>query len=156
MDWRYIFLSFDGRISRRQFWFGFATLGLIELLILAYAASHAKIDLASGVAPQWFRTLSLAIDCAAAWPLAAVLAKRFQDRGYPPRFAWYLVSALLIYSIFDAFALLQRPAGFTPLGHLLSWPLMALSIVTLIELGFRRGTQGPNDYGPDPLQHNGA
>jgi uncharacterized membrane protein YhaH (DUF805 family) len=27
----------------------------------------------------------------------------------------------------------------------------AISIWALVELGFLRGTSGPNDYGPDPL-----
>jgi uncharacterized membrane protein YhaH (DUF805 family) len=30
-------------------------------------------------------------------------------------------------------------------------PFMVLGIALLIELGFRRGTVGPNQYGPDPL-----
>lgn len=152
MDWRHLFLGFDGRISRRKFWLGFGALALVELFILSLAASEAKIDLGKGLAPQWFRNLSLAIDAAFAWPLAAVLAKRFQDRSYPPVIAWYVVAALIVYSIFDAFGALQTADSFTPLGHLLSWPLMALSIAVLVETGFRRGTQGSNAYGPDPLQ----
>ena len=41
---------------------------------------------------------------------------------------------------------------------MLDWWLLALvaidasSLWVLIELGFRRGTDGENDYGPDPLQ----
>jgi uncharacterized membrane protein YhaH (DUF805 family) len=31
----------------------------------------------------------------------------------------------------------------------------ALSIWGLIEMGFLRGTAGPNRYGPDPLQRTG-
>jgi uncharacterized membrane protein YhaH (DUF805 family) len=39
-----------------------------------------------------------------------------------------------------------------------SWPALAiltpfavLGLALLVELGFRRGTVGPNQYGPDPL-----
>ncbi len=30
-------------------------------------------------------------------------------------------------------------------------PFTVLSLFLLVELGFRRGTVGPNQYGPDPL-----
>ncbi len=30
-------------------------------------------------------------------------------------------------------------------------PFTVLGLVLLVELGFRRGTVGPNQYGPDPL-----
>jgi len=29
---------------------------------------------------------------------------------------------------------------------------LAFALALIIELGFRRGTRGPNQYGPDPLE----
>ncbi len=58
---------------------------------------------------------------AAIWPQLAVGAKRCHDRG---RSGWFLLIALI--------------------------PLIG-SIWLLIELGFLRGTEGENRFGPDPL-----
>ena len=34
---------------------------------------------------------------------------------------------------------------------LIALPFTVLGLALLVELGFRRGTIGPNQYGPDPL-----
>jgi uncharacterized membrane protein YhaH (DUF805 family) len=39
--------------------------------------------------------------------------------------------------------------GFVAVAGLVS---LIISIWALVELGFLRGTPGPNQYGPDPLQ----
>ena len=52
----------------------------------------------------------------------------------------------------DLFTLVYGQVDFqsTP-NLLLSIPFAVLALVLLIELGFRRGTEGPNRFGPDPL-----
>ena len=37
------------------------------------------------------------------------------------------------------------------LALMIAVPFTVLGLALLFELGFRRGTQGPNPYGPDPL-----
>ena len=37
------------------------------------------------------------------------------------------------------------------IGVILTIPMGILSLVLLIDLGFRPGTKGPNRFGPDPL-----
>jgi uncharacterized membrane protein YhaH (DUF805 family) len=39
----------------------------------------------------------------------------------------------------------------TLLVYALLVPLGAFALVLIVDLGFRRGTVGPNRYGPDPL-----
>jgi len=39
----------------------------------------------------------------------------------------------------------------TPLVYALLVPLGILGLALIVDLGFRRGTVGPNRYGPDPL-----
>jgi uncharacterized membrane protein YhaH (DUF805 family) len=34
---------------------------------------------------------------------------------------------------------------------LIAVPFAILGVALLVELGFRKGTPGPNQYGPDPL-----
>jgi uncharacterized membrane protein YhaH (DUF805 family) len=63
-----------------------------------------------------------------------------------------------INAIFDLLVL----AGLATLGDLKSppptWavvfsiPFLVLALALIIDLGFRRGTVGPNRYGPDPLE----
>jgi uncharacterized membrane protein YhaH (DUF805 family) len=37
------------------------------------------------------------------------------------------------------------------LSLLIALPFTVLGLALLFELGFRKGTPGPNQYGPDPL-----
>jgi uncharacterized membrane protein YhaH (DUF805 family) len=37
------------------------------------------------------------------------------------------------------------------LSIVIALPFTVLGLALLVELGFRRGTVGPNQYGPDPL-----
>lgn len=152
MDWRFIFFTFNGRMTRRQFWFGAANIALIELIILSLAASSGQVDLSAGQAPLWFRNLSLGIDAMMAWPLAAVFAKRLQDRNHDPVYAWYAVALLIFYSVLEAFGLLQSGKDPSALSYIVGLPLLAIFSLLLFELGVRRGTVGPNFHGPDPLQ----
>jgi uncharacterized membrane protein YhaH (DUF805 family) len=39
----------------------------------------------------------------------------------------------------------------TMISVLIAVPFTILALFLLVELGFRRGTLGPNQYGPDPL-----
>ena len=39
-----------------------------------------------------------------------------------------------------------------PITLIILVPWFVLAAALLVELGFRRGTQGPNRHGPDPLQ----
>jgi uncharacterized membrane protein YhaH (DUF805 family) len=38
-----------------------------------------------------------------------------------------------------------------PINSLILVPFAFLGVVLIVELGFRRGTNGPNRFGPDPL-----
>lgn len=38
----------------------------------------------------------------------------------------------------------------------LQWVSLALAVLGIVELGFLRGTVGPNQFGPDPLQQKAS
>jgi uncharacterized membrane protein YhaH (DUF805 family) len=42
----------------------------------------------------------------------------------------------------------------TPLMLAILIPYLVFGLALTIDLGFRRGTVGPNRYGPDPLETN--
>jgi uncharacterized membrane protein YhaH (DUF805 family) len=46
--------------------------------------------------------------------------------------------------------------GAGPVGVLFNLASFAISIWAIVELGCLRGTDGPNTYGPDPLQADAA
>jgi uncharacterized membrane protein YhaH (DUF805 family) len=77
------------------------------------------------------------------WISFALRAKRLHDRN---KSAWWLLIFYLLPAILDR---VGEVAGGIAIVFLVA--SFALTIWALIELGFRRGTSGPNDYGPDPL-----
>jgi uncharacterized membrane protein YhaH (DUF805 family) len=143
MDLTSLFFSLDGRINRAQFW-----LGTVILAAVSFAATYLIVVLA-GVS-QAAVALSAAVAFALAWPSYAVMAKRFQDRDKPGWLALiglvpvYAVNLLYTFEVFDAL----NPS---PLAKGIDVAISLIFLWFLVELGFLKGTQGPNRYGPDPL-----
>src|SRR5262245_44136343 len=139
MDWNNLLLSFHGRISRQPFWIGFAVL---------FAAELAAQSLAQRIEGD---RLGAIVDLAFTYPEFALFTKRANDRNTP---IW-LVAAFFVVGVFLNFLTLVGWGGGiderTPLFMVILtlWAVFALAL--LIELGFRPGVQGHNQYGPDPL-----
>jgi len=139
MDWVYLFNSFDGRIGRKTFWIAIAVLTVAELLG-HYIAEQIEGD-----------RLSAIVDLAFTYPELAVAVKRGHDRN---------MSLWLIGAFFGASAVLDllTVLGWAGTGEepsvaslLIAVPFTIFGLALLVELGFRKGTTGPNQYGPDPL-----
>jgi len=138
MDWVHLFTSFDGRISRQPFW-----IALAMFLV---------IDVASTLTIEQDR-LSAVLDLVLTYPQFAVCAKRGHDRNTASWvvglfFALGVVLDLMMLGWWIAKTNLSNP---TPLVYALLVPLGILGLALIVDLGFRRGTVGPNRYGPDPL-----
>ena len=139
MDWVHLFTSFDGRISRQPFWIALA--------------AFLVIDVASTLTIEQDR-LSAVLDLVLTYPQFAVCAKRGHDRNTASWvvglfFALGVVLDLMILGGWIAKTNLSNP---TPLVYALLVPLGILGLALIVDLGFRRGTVGPNRYGPDPLE----
>jgi uncharacterized membrane protein YhaH (DUF805 family) len=78
------------------------------------------------------------------WIGLAVATKRLHDRN---KSAWWLVPFYALPVVLDG----AGNAVDAIMGIVLSLASLAISIWALVELGFLRGTPGPNAYGPDPL-----
>ena len=152
MNWRHLLLSLDGRIPRRAFWLGVGAIFAFQFVIQTPLARTWDIDIDRGLAPLWFRNLSLFLDVICAWPLFAVLSKRQQDRNQDANLSFVLVALVLIFSTLEAFGLTQEGSEFTAVGLAAGVPLLGVFAIVLIELGGRRGSDGPNRFGPDPLR----
>ncbi len=141
MNWVHLFTSFEGRITRQPFWIAWA----------AFIAIDIAISFSGGDEAQWGSALDLVL----VYPQLAVCAKRGHDRNTS---IWVVGLFLAINATYDLLLL----AGFVTLGDLKSAPptlaavfaipFFVLGLALIIDLGFRRGTVGPNRYGPDPLE----
>ena len=105
MDWKYLYLTFEGRIPRKDFWIGGVLLWLVQIVV-------------SVVIP----ILSIPVSLAAIYPGAAVGVKRCHDRG---KSGWWCLLALVpilgwIWALVDLGILKGQPGsndyGPNPLG----------------------------------------
>jgi uncharacterized membrane protein YhaH (DUF805 family) len=139
MDWNYLYNSFDGRISRRTFWIAMAVLMVAEI-VGHFGAEQIEGD-----------RLSAIVDLAFTYPEFAVAAKRAHDRNTP---IWLLIIFFAAGAALDLLAVLEL-AGTDQEPSMLSMavalPFTILGLALLVELGFRKGIAGANQYGPDPL-----
>jgi uncharacterized membrane protein YhaH (DUF805 family) len=132
MDWKYLLTSFEGRISRQPFWLSVLALFIAQWIIMIILGMVFGYSMMAGMDP------SMPPDEAAAmassgmapivvvsllflYPALAVYTKRWHDRG---KSGWWTLILLV--------------------------PLLGI-IWFLVECGFLRGTEGPNQYGNDPL-----
>ncbi len=115
MDWKYLFLSLDGRIGRQSFWMAILVL-IAGSIILAVIDSMLGTRFESGVG-----ILGSLFSLAVIYPSVVLYAKRWHDRG---KSGWWTLIILI--------------------------PIVG-GLWILIELGMLKGTDGPNQYGADPL-----
>ena len=139
MDWAYLLHSFEGRISRKTFWIGMAVLVSAEIL------GHLVAQTLQG------DRLSAIVDLAFTYPEFAIATKRAHDRDLP---IWILIVFFGGGAMLDLLTVLQLTGSDdqpSALSLVIAVPFTVLLVALLIELGFRRGTIGPNQYGPDPV-----
>jgi uncharacterized membrane protein YhaH (DUF805 family) len=135
--WTYLFTSFHGRINREPFWIACGILAAIEIATqwLAYRIESDR--------------LTAVFDLALTYPEFAVAMKRANDRNLP---SWVVGLFFAVNVALDLFILLTGNFDTdNPLNELIIYPLGLMALILLVELGFRRGTSGPNRFGPDPL-----
>lgn len=156
-----LFLTFNGRIARGQWWIGVVVL-FVALLI-------ASFIIAALFGTGFFGSLlSFALSIAALYPAVALATKRLADRGKPPmpRVAFFYGPGLLA-SLMATFNIGYRPMNMgrmegmpmsgmetmmVPgvLATLVGFAALAAFIWAVIELGILRGDEQANPYGPPP------
>jgi len=145
MDWRYLLHlldSFHGRIGRQTFWIAMGIVCLANFLACS-AAQQIQGD-----------QLNAIVDLVFNYPEFAIAVKRANDRDWPlwPIAVFFAGSVLL-----DLISVLGLAGGGdapSMLAIVVAVPFTVLGLGLLIELGFRKGTPGPNQHGPDPLATN--
>jgi uncharacterized membrane protein YhaH (DUF805 family) len=142
MDWVYLLTSFEGRIGRKTFWIAIAALVAAEIL------AHFVTEALQG------ERLSAIVDLAFTYPEFAIATKRANDRDLP---IWILIVFFGGGAVLDLLTVLglsgsdEQPSV---ASLFIAIPFTVLLVALMIELGFRRGTIGPNRFGPDPVTSN--
>jgi len=133
-DFATLLFSFQGRINRAKYWIAVAVYAslLIALFGLGFFFQFSA----------WFVVAALLLILAMGISGIAIGIKRLHDRD---KTGWWLLVFYLLPPIFDG---LSRSIGFSLVFTLAS---AAVSLWMMVELGFLRGTSGPNQYGRDPL-----
>ena len=140
MDWVYLLNGFHGRIGRRTFWIAMGAVYVLNVLA-CLLAGQIQGD-----------RLSAIVDLAFTYPEFAITLKRAHDRLLP---LWLLIAFFTANAVFDFLDVLGLPIAVDDSSNMLALatmiPFAVFGVALLVELGFRRGTAGPNKYGPDPL-----
>lgn len=154
MRWFALFYGLDGRIGRKTFWLANIALTVAELVIglvvimaaVLLSLPERSIDLAGDIVIYGF-----------AYPEFAIAAKRGHDRNISAWVIGICGAFILARTVLVDFGWLTE----SPDQHVATTKGVASFLVTIvggiiaaalvIELGFRRGTRGPNRFGPDPL-----
>jgi uncharacterized membrane protein YhaH (DUF805 family) len=144
MDFGYILTSTQGRIPRSQWWAGLVVLVIIAVvlgLIIGWVLGPTTIGLVA----------TLILQLILIYPGYALSAKRFQDRNKPGGLALIGIGLGILQTLARLVGL-SNPFNPTTFDWILNIALLIVGIWYLIELGILRGTIGPNQYGPDPLE----
>ena len=140
IDWVYLLNGFHGRIGRQTFWIAMGAVYVLNVLA-CLLADEIQGD-----------RLSAIVDLAFTYPEFAITLKRAHDRELP---VWLLITFFTANAVFDLLDVLGLPIEVSDTGNMLALatmiPFAVFGVALLVELGFRRGTAGPNKYGPDPL-----
>lgn len=136
MSWIDLLTGVDGRINRKPFWITLIVLSIPEL------AAHVMLDERSN------SIVSLLL----AYPEFAVFAKRGHDRNVPAWIPALIVAGAAILNVLALFNLIGPTENPNTLFYVIGFPVGIGGLILLVDFGFRRGTAGPNRYGPDPLE----
>jgi uncharacterized membrane protein YhaH (DUF805 family) len=139
MDWVGLFTNINGRIGRKPFWIGMLILAVVELGLQLLADQFDS------------ERIGAALDMIVAYPEFAVAVKRAHDRNIATWIiaAFFALTVMSDLMVFAGYGL--NPTTEPVLFYVFVVPMGLFALVLLIDLGCRRGTQGDNPYGPDPL-----
>jgi uncharacterized membrane protein YhaH (DUF805 family) len=105
----------------------------------------------------WQQLISLVL---LGYPITAMMSKRLNDRDRPSWVKWVFLAPTVLstllgvtgvaYTSTDMGNGVMMPTA-TSLGTMVGIISFVVGLWALVELGFLRGTEGPNQYGNDPL-----
>ena len=142
-----LLFAFEGRTGRIGFWLGLAA---VFAAALAVYLGVIRVFGATGEPTLAFVLLSVPLYVVLLWPLSALGAKRFHDRGRPGWLSAVALGPPYLLTVADALGLSRAGEDATWLGSVLSWAALLCVLWAMIELGFMPGDPDPNRFGPPP------
>ncbi|WP_024574430.1 MULTISPECIES: DUF805 domain-containing protein [unclassified Afipia] len=139
MDLITLLFYFSGRISRIEYW-----LSLLFYLLVAIILLTAVFWFGGDNHRVLFKVIAIPIVIAGSWSGFAVGIKRLHDRN---KSGWWIGLFLLGPSVLSSVG----SSIANSIAFLFYFAGSAISIWALVELGFLRGTRGPNKYGAEPF-----
>ncbi len=130
-----------------MFWIGWVLLIAVELAV-RFALGLPLLTTPADAFP--LRILNFMVDAVLLYPGSVVLVKRMHDRNVSGQHIGWLI---VPYSVLMITNLLGMSGDPEHMGFVETLLVLATGIVTvafIVDLGFRRGTAGPNHYGPEP------
>lgn len=155
MDFKYLFTSFNGRIGRQQFW-----LGILGIVIASFA-----LIIILGLTIGYFlptTLVSLIGTIIIFYPSLALSMKRLHDRNkaakpwayifFGPGILMQLMQITGIGFTTSTFAGEEIVMPSNGLVTIFTVVGAAIGLWALVEFGFLKGSDGDNQFGPDPLK----
>jgi uncharacterized membrane protein YhaH (DUF805 family) len=132
----------NGRINRAQYWLALAIQLSVWAIVILMVVNSGHVPYISIAVLVIAGALFLAVVASA----FAVATKRLQDRGKSKSWVtpFVLVPALLLIG--------SRKVIDPQTAAVIVSAACAILVWAIVELGVLRGTSGPNQYGPDPLE----
>ncbi len=153
-----LLFNFEGRIPRSTYWCGMLLLTLFAVVfvfgvVFFFAREEGPFDLRTLIQLNSLTGLGM-LYCA-----ASLMTRRVKDRDRPLWLVKLFVAPyglLLVGEILGITSTQEIVNGVpvrlpTAIGSVLGIANLVVTIWALVELGFKRGTRGPNQWGPDPL-----
>ncbi len=153
MDVVNLFISPEGRINRTTYWIGSLSVLAVELglrLGLGIPFTPMPSD------PLLLRALSFVIDLVLLYPAAMVMVKRLHDINQSGFLVGWLVVPNVVLMITNLLAMTGDPDRMGVLETIFLLGTSVIVLTFLVVLGFRRGSDGNNQYGPDPLKRKAS
>jgi len=132
VDWKNLYLSFEGRANRQPFWLGLLALVIVQWIVMFIVAMLLGVSLMPSVDPN------IAPEAAASMMMSAMIP------------IW-IVSLLFLYPALAVYTKRWHDRDKSGWWTLIIFVPFIGALWFLIECGFLRGTDGPNRFGNDPL-----
>ncbi len=149
LNWlKWLLFSFKGRIGRKVWWLTGLAVGAVlyaGIVLIGHAVGPDGNVTGAASALGFVVLAALALDV---WIGFALSVKRLHDRD---RTGWWLGAQIIIniaaIGLMIVFASLDQPL----LARVVALLAIGFTLWLFVEIGFLRGTQGPNRFGADPL-----
>jgi uncharacterized membrane protein YhaH (DUF805 family) len=147
MDIVRLFTSPEGRIGRAPFWIGW----LITLSVEVAARLALGVPFAPTPSDSLsVRILSFLIDLALLYPGAMIMVKRLHDRNRSGQLIGWLFVPYTVLMLTNLLGMSGDPDHMGVVESILLAGIAIIALAFMVDLGFRRGTPGDNQFGPDP------